>query len=182
MVRGGEWDAELAEGRRNALLGLGAREGEEQRDGYRFCAAGANLFDKRGKLFFRRGAKDLGFGGDALGDAKAEFSRDQGLGEGREPIVEFCAGLATDGDGVFEACGSDEGDVRAFAFEHGVGADGGSVADVDGFTACDLAQGGEDGERGVGGGGEDFEDAEFAFGEVDAVCEGASGVDGYAQG
>jgi hypothetical protein len=121
------------------------------------------------------------------GDAEAQLAGDERDGDGSEPVVEFGAGLAADGDGVLEAGGGNEGDARALALEHGVGADGGAVANVDGdvwvdgFGCGDFAEGVEDGLGGVGGGGEEFEDFELARGEVDTVGEGAAGVDSYAE-
>jgi hypothetical protein len=39
----------------------------------------------------------------------------------------------------------------------------------------------EHGEGGIGGSGENFEDVQFSGGEIDAIGESASGIDGYAQ-
>jgi len=102
--------------------------------------------------------------------------------DGREPVVELGAGLATNGDGVFEALCGYERDAGAFALQHGVGADGGAVADFEWFAVCDLPESFEDGLRRIGRGGKELEDAELPVCEVDAVGEGASGVDGDAHG
>ena len=120
-------------------------------------------------------------------DAEAEIFGDQRLDAVEEKIVELGAGLASDFDGVFESGGGDEGGARAFALEQRVGADGGAVeedefavADAQSFVD-DLAEGFDDGLRGIGGRGKNFEHAEAACVEPDAVGEGAAGVDGDAE-
>ena len=60
-------------------------------------------------------------------NAEAEIFGRERFGLLKEKIVEFGAGLAADGDGVFKAGGGDKGDTRAFTFEQRIGADGGSV-------------------------------------------------------
>ena len=123
--------------------------------------------------------KDFAVGADALGDAEAE------VGDGRGavviPVVEVGAGLAGNGECVFESCGGDEGDARAFALEQSVGGDGGAVADFDGGGGnefADAADGFEDGAAGVVGRGGKFEHVDAVADAVDAVSEGAAGVDG----
>ncbi len=123
--------------------------------------------------------KDFAVGPDALGDTEAEVG-DWG-GAVMVPVVEVGAGLAGDGEGVFESRSGDEGDARAFAFEQGVGGDGGAVADFDGGGGnefADAADGFKDGAAGIVGRGGKFEHVDAAADAVDAVSEGAAGVDG----
>ena len=97
------------------------------------------------------------------------------------PVVEIGAGLAGDGEGVFKSGGGDEGDARAFAFEQCVGGDGGAVADFDGIRGNELgdfANGFKDGATGIVGRGGELEHLDAAADAVDAVGEGAAGVDG----
>ena len=74
--------------------------------------------------------EDFAVGSDALGDAEAEVG--DGRGAMVVPVVEIGAGLAGDGESVFESRGGDKGDACAFALEQRVGGDGGAVADFDG--------------------------------------------------
>ena len=78
------------------------------------------------------------------------------------PVVEIGAGLAGDGERVFESCGGDEGDARTFALEQGVGGDGGAVANFDGGCrneVGDFADRFEDGAAGIVWSGGQFEHA-----------------------
>jgi hypothetical protein len=97
------------------------------------------------------------------------------------PIVEIGTSLAGDGEGVFKTGSGDESDARAFALEQGIGGNGGAVADLDGCVGRkggDLGDGFKDGTAGVIGSGGEFEDADAAADAVDAISEGATGVDG----
>jgi hypothetical protein len=97
------------------------------------------------------------------------------------PIVEIGTSLAGDGEGVFESCSGDESDARPFALEQCVGGNGGAVADFDGCVRSkrgDLRDGFKDGAAGIVGSGGEFENADAAPDAVDAIREGATGVDG----
>ena len=118
-------------------------------------------------------------GADAF--CKAEALAGDGRGAVVIPVVEIGASLAGDGESVFKSRGGDEGDARAFAFEQRVGGDGGAVADFNGgfghergnFVNC-L----KDGAAWIVWGGGKLEDMDAAADAVDAVSEGAAGVDG----
>ena len=96
------------------------------------------------------------------------------------PVVEAGAGLAGNGEGVFKARGGDEGDACAFAFEQGVGGDGGAVADFDGRPVADAMRStasrmARPGSSGVDG---SLRTSSLPAVAVDAVGEGAAGIDG----
>ncbi len=97
------------------------------------------------------------------------------------PVVEIGARLPGNGERVFESRSGDEGDARAFAFEQCVGGDGGAVADFDSGgrnEGGDSADGFEDGAARIVGRGGKFEHVDAAADAVDAVSEGAAGIDG----
>ena len=140
------------------------------------------MFDEAVEVFGRGGAEDCAFGRDALGNAEAKGRGDKAFGSGLKPVVEFGTSLTADGDGVFESLRGDEGDACAFALEHGVGANGGAVADDDCGFGGELAKAVEYGLAGVVRRGEDFEGDEFSIAQGDAIGEGSAGIDGDTRG
>ena len=80
----------------------------------------------------------------------------------RVPVVEIGTRLAADGERVFKSGGGDEGDAGAFAFEQGVGRDGGAVADFQligaGLRWRCVAHGFENGAARILGRGTQLED------------------------
>ena len=85
-----------------------------------------------------------------------------------------------DGECVFKAGGGDEGDACAGALEHGVGANGGAVADDRCRLRADFCEGLENSVAWMAWRGEELEDDELSVAQGDAVSEGAAGVDGDA--
>ena len=154
-------------------------EGEKERDRYGFGVAVADFAAEFFESGFCWGEENGAVGCDAFGNAEAE------IGDGGRavlvPVVEIGAVLAGDGEGIFESGCGDESYACAFALEQCVGSDRGAVADFDLIgrnERGDLADSFEDGAAGIGGGGGEFEDLDAAGVAVDAVGEGAAGVDG----
>src|ERR1022692_1825640 len=118
----------------------------------------------------------------AFVDSETEIFRNQRFDAVEEEVVELGAGLAADFDGIFETGGGNQSRARAFAFEQGVGADGGAMQKNEFALVIDFAEGFDDGLRGIGGSGEDFQHAQAAGGlDPDTVGEGAAGIDGDAE-
>jgi hypothetical protein len=181
-MAGGNGEAEGEQSGFDAAFVCGIEEGEEERDGDGFGSAFVDLLDEVGEFGVGGAAKDLAFGGDAFRDAEAKVLRDKADVRLGGPGLEPGTCLPADGDGVFEALRRDEGDTRAFAFEHRVGADCCPMAEVGVFGAStELGDALHDGGAGIVRGGAEFEDLQLAIDEGYAVGEGSSRVDGDAQ-
>ena len=120
------------------------------------------------------------FGGDALGDAEAEFGGDEAWRGRLEPVIEAGASLAADGDGVFKSAGGDEGDARALALEHGIGAHSGAVADYCVGRRTELAETFKNGLAGIARRGKNFQGNKLPIAQRNAISEGAAAIDGDA--
>jgi hypothetical protein len=91
------------------------------------------------------GAGDGAVGVGAFGDAVAVGGVDEeAAGGGGGGLEVGAVRTAADEEEVFEAGGGDEGGVGAFAFEQGVGGDGGAVDDFE-FAAAGQEAGEDDG-------------------------------------
>ena len=120
-------------------------------------------------------------GADTLGDAKAAIFSSKRGGTVDVPVIEAGASLAAYGEGIFKPGRGDEGYARTLALEESVGGDGGTVADFDGgirYAAGNFANRFKDGAAGIVWSGRKLEDIDAAADAVDAVSEGAAGVDG----
>ena len=111
--------------------------------------------------------EDISFAVGAFGDSEAEVRWDERLDAVKEEVVELGPRLAADFDGVFEAFRCDQRNASAFPLQDCV---------------RDLANGFGDRLRRVGRGGENFQKANTAALDPDAVGEGAAGVDSDAEG
>ncbi len=123
----------------------------------------------------------MSFAVDSLVHAESQFGGNERLHAIEEEVVEPGTGLAADLDDIFETRGGDQGDARAFALKDGVRADGGAVQEDDGGLASDLTNRFGDRLRGIGGRGEDLQEADTPALDPDAVGEGAAGIDGDAE-
>ena len=155
-------------------------EGEEQRDGNGVGFGGADFFDQGSEVCGIDGKDGLAVACDSFGETKAEGGGDEAWGRGLEPVVEAGAGLAADGEGVFKSAGGDEGDAGSGALKHGVGADGGSVANDGAGDGTDLLKALYDGGAGIVGCGKNLKSGELAVAHGNAISKRAAGVDGDA--
>ncbi len=132
-MRGGDGQAErVAWPLRHAAPSPGCAKEKSNEMATASAPLARTCFHQRFQLFLCRRAKDLSLGAHPLRHAEAQPLGNQAFGHWREPVIETASCLASDGDGVFEACRSDKGDARPFAFKHRIGPDGGPVAHLDG--------------------------------------------------
>ena len=166
----------------DCLFVNGVGEGEEKRHGNGFGFRFANLATEGVEGGCRGGEEDFSVGADALENAEAEVG--DGSGAVVIPVVEIGAGLAGNGERVFESRGGNEGDTRTFALEEGVGGDGRAVANFNGRSrnqVGDFANRFEDGAAGIVRRGGEFEHVDAVADAVDAISEGTAGIDGNGE-
>ncbi len=122
--------------------------------------------------------QDLTVARGAFVYAKTQIRRDQWFYAIKEKIIKFGTGLAADLDRIFETRGGDQSYARALALQQSVRADCGAVQKDSRGALSDFFQRLDNGLRGIGRSGKDFEHADLSAFDPDAVGEGAAGIDG----
>ena len=95
-----------------------------------FDRFGAQLGTDLAQALAIEGQVDAPVGQHALGQIKAQLPFCQGCRFFQRQVVHIVAAFDTDFDGIAEAGGGDQGGLRAFALDQGVGDEGGAVDDV----------------------------------------------------
>ena len=160
-------------------LRIGKRE--KQRNRYCLSTTVAYRVSECAERRIVRRDQNFALGAHAFRNAKAQLTRDKANRQRSKPVVERAAGLASNGNGVLEAGSSDKGNTRSAPLEHRVRAQRGAVPQIGGAISGDPRECVENRQRRIRWRREKLEHAQLPGLEVNAVGEGAAGIDGRAQ-
>src|SRR5688572_25710414 len=109
---------------------LWPREREQERDREGFRSVSLNPAQRGLEFLGAERAEHLAIGGDALVKLQSKVVRDEWSGAARIEVVQLCARLPPNDDGVLKPARGDQRRARPLTLQQGVGGNSGAVHDL----------------------------------------------------